>query len=63
MTWVVRASRGQPAVRAPGPGRGFLLRDLMTEIARTGTVRQVPSVPADVRASFVTALEIARLAP
>ena len=31
----------------------------MAEIARTGTVRQIPGVPADVRASFVTALEIA----
>jgi ribonucleoside-diphosphate reductase alpha chain len=31
----------------------------MTEITRTGTVRAIPGVPADVRASFVTALEIA----
>ena len=37
----------------------FYSGDLMTEIARTGTVRQIPSVPADVRASFVTGLEIA----
>lgn len=39
--------------------RGFYSGDLMAEIARTGTVRQIPGVPADVRASFVTALEIA----
>jgi len=31
----------------------------MAEIARTGTVRQLPCVPPDVRAAFVTALEIA----
>lgn len=31
----------------------------MAEIGRTGTLRQIPGVPADVRASFVTALEIA----
>jgi len=36
--------------------RGFYSEDLMAEIARTGTVRQIPCVPADVRASFVTAL-------
>ncbi|HCU93009.1 MAG TPA: adenosylcobalamin-dependent ribonucleoside-diphosphate reductase [Actinobacteria bacterium] len=39
--------------------RGFFSDELMAEIARTGTVRQLPAVPADVRASFVTALEIA----
>jgi ribonucleoside-diphosphate reductase alpha chain len=31
----------------------------MADIARTGTVRQLPSLPADVRPAFVTALEIA----
>jgi len=30
----------------------------MADIARTGTVRQLPYVPPDVRAAFVTALEI-----
>jgi len=39
--------------------RGFYSDALMAEIARTGTVRQIPGVPADVRAAFVTALEIA----
>ena len=39
--------------------RGFFSDELMTEITRTGTVRAIPGVPADVRASFVTALEIA----
>jgi ribonucleoside-diphosphate reductase alpha chain len=38
--------------------RGFYSGDLMAEIARTGTVRQIPGIPADVRAWFVTALEI-----
>lgn len=31
----------------------------MAEVARTGTVRQLPGLPADVRAAFVTALEVA----
>ncbi|MGE5288629.1 MAG: adenosylcobalamin-dependent ribonucleoside-diphosphate reductase [Micromonosporaceae bacterium] len=39
--------------------RGFWSDELMAEIDRTGTVREVPGVPADVRAAFVTALEIA----
>ena len=39
--------------------RGFYSEQLMAEVARTGTVRQLPGLPADVRAAFVTALEIA----
>ena len=39
--------------------RGFYSEQLMADIARTGTVRQLPGLPADVRAAFVTALEIA----
>jgi ribonucleotide reductase alpha subunit len=39
--------------------RGFYSGRLMADIARTGTVRQLPYVPPDVRAAFVTALEIA----
>jgi len=39
--------------------RGFYSEQLMAEIGRTGTVRQIPCVPPDVRAAFVTALEIA----
>ena len=31
----------------------------MAEVARTGTVRQVPGLPADMRAAFVTALQVA----
>jgi ribonucleoside-diphosphate reductase alpha chain len=38
--------------------RGFYSEQLMTEISRTGTVGQNAAVPADVRAAFVTALEI-----
>ncbi len=39
--------------------RGFYSAALMAEISRTGSARQVPGVPADVRAAFVTALDIA----
>ncbi len=39
--------------------RGFYSDALMAEVGTTGTVRHIGSVPADVRASFVTALEIA----
>jgi ribonucleoside-diphosphate reductase alpha chain len=39
--------------------RGFYSGQLMAEIGRTGTVGQNPGVPPDVRAAFVTALEIA----
>ncbi len=38
--------------------RGFYSRELMAEVARTGTVRHLDGVPADVRAAFVTALEV-----
>jgi ribonucleoside-diphosphate reductase alpha chain len=38
--------------------RGFYARGLMTEIARTGSVRDVAGVPEDVRRTFVTALDI-----
>ena len=39
--------------------RGFYSGQLMADMARTGTVRQFPGLPADVRAALVTALEIA----
>jgi ribonucleoside-diphosphate reductase alpha chain len=39
--------------------RGFYSGQLMADIALTGTIRQLPGLPADVRAAFVTALEIA----
>jgi len=38
--------------------RGFYSEQLMADMARTGTVRQLPGLPAGVRAAFVTALEI-----
>jgi len=38
--------------------RGFYARGLMTEIARSGSIRDVTDVPADVRRTFVTALDI-----
>ena len=37
---------------------GFYSDALMAEVERTGTVGQLPEVPAQVRAAFVTALEI-----
>ena len=37
---------------------GFYSEELMTEVGRTGTVRQLHTVPPEVRAAFVTALEI-----
>ena len=39
--------------------RGFYSEELMHEVARSGGVRGNPRVPADVRAAFPTALEIA----
>ncbi|HUY49395.1 MAG TPA: adenosylcobalamin-dependent ribonucleoside-diphosphate reductase [Streptosporangiaceae bacterium] len=39
--------------------RGFYTEELMTRIARTGSVRTDPRVPGDVRAAFPTALDIA----
>jgi len=38
--------------------QGFYSEQLMADMARTGTVRQLPGLPADVRAAFATALEI-----
>jgi len=38
--------------------RGFYTSGLMTDIARTGSVRDVTGIPADVRRTFVTALDI-----
>lgn len=54
-----RLPEANPLFERLARDRGFHSEDLMAEIARTGTVRQIPDVPADVRASFVTALEIA----
>lgn len=39
--------------------RGFYRDELITEIAQRGGVRRCPSLPADVRAAFPTAAEIA----
>ncbi len=38
--------------------RGFYASDLMTAIARTGSIREITDIPADVRRVFVTALDI-----
>jgi ribonucleoside-diphosphate reductase alpha chain len=37
---------------------GFYSEDLMADIARTGSVRHHPAVPAEVRAAFPTALDL-----
>lgn len=39
--------------------RGFYSETLVAELARTGSVRRHPGLPADVQRAFVTALEIA----
>ena len=38
--------------------RGFWSKELMDEVARTGSVQDIPSVPADVKHLFATAMEI-----
>ena len=38
--------------------RGFYASDLITAIARTGSIREITDIPADVRRVFVTALDI-----
>ena len=38
--------------------RGFWSQDLMDEVARTGTVQHIPSVPTDVKRLFATAMEV-----
>jgi ribonucleoside-diphosphate reductase alpha chain len=39
--------------------RGFYSRELMAEIARTGSVQQLPQIPEEVKRIFRTALDIA----
>ncbi|MHC1586640.1 MAG: vitamin B12-dependent ribonucleotide reductase [Candidatus Hecatellaceae archaeon] len=38
--------------------RGFYSRDLMLQIAKTGSIQSLPDVPQDVKEVFVTALDI-----
>jgi ribonucleoside-diphosphate reductase alpha chain len=38
--------------------RGFYSRDLMLQIAKTGSIQQVPGIPSDVKEVFVTALDV-----
>jgi len=38
--------------------KGFYSKELMTEIAKTGSVQKIESIPADTRRIFVTALDI-----
>ncbi len=38
--------------------RGFYGRDLMLQIAKTGSIQHIPGIPSDVKEVFVTALDI-----
>ncbi|RLI35221.1 hypothetical protein DRO53_01710, partial [Candidatus Bathyarchaeota archaeon] len=38
--------------------RGFYSRDLMLQIARTGSIQEISDIPSDVKEVFVTALDI-----
>ncbi|HID18674.1 TPA: adenosylcobalamin-dependent ribonucleoside-diphosphate reductase, partial [Candidatus Bathyarchaeota archaeon] len=38
--------------------RGFYSRDLMLQIAKTGSIQQLPDTPPDIKEVFVTALDI-----
>jgi len=38
--------------------RGFYSRDLMLQIAKTGSIQHIPGIPSDVKEVFVTALDI-----
>ena len=38
--------------------RGFYSRDLMLQIAKTGSIQRIPGIPSDVKEVFVTALDI-----
>jgi len=48
----------QPTFEELAKERGFYSRDLMLEIAKTGSIQNVEEVPKDVRRIFVTSLDI-----
>ena len=48
----------QPTFEQLAKERGFYSRDLMLEIAKTGSIQKMEEVPKDVRRIFVTSLDI-----
>ncbi len=48
----------QPTFEKLAMERGFYSRDLMLEIAKTGSIQNMENIPKDVRRIFVTALDI-----
>ncbi len=48
----------QPTFEQVARERGFYSRDLMLEIAKTGSIQKMEAVPEDVRRVFVTSLDI-----
>jgi ribonucleoside-diphosphate reductase alpha chain len=54
-----RLLEGNPLFEAEARRRGFYSKELVAEIARTGSARNVEAVPEDVRRLFVTAFDIA----
>ena len=48
----------QPTFEQVAKERGFYSRDLMLEIAKTGSIQNMKEVPEDVRRIFVTSLDI-----
>jgi ribonucleoside-diphosphate reductase alpha chain len=48
----------QPTFEQTAKERGFYSRDLMMEVAKTGSIQDMKEVPEDVRRTFVTALDI-----
>jgi len=48
----------QPTFEELAKERGFYSRDLMLEIAKTGSIQKMEEVPKDVRRIFVTSLDI-----
>jgi len=48
----------QPTFEELAKERGFYSRDLMLEIAKTGSIQNIEEIPEDVRRIFVTSLDI-----
>jgi ribonucleoside-diphosphate reductase alpha chain len=53
-----RLMEANPVFEALARERGFYSEELMTEIARTGSVQENKKIPEDVRRLFVTAMDI-----
>ena len=53
-----RLQEVNPYLEQVAKQRGFWSQEMMDEVARTGSVQHIPSVPADVKRLFATAMEI-----